>query len=54
MVLNITLLHTHKRSREIFGCSEELAFVGKGVVAAADFLQLLPVRASPVYTPYNS
>ena len=32
MVSNITMLHIHKRLCKIFGCSEELLFLGGGVI----------------------
>ena len=54
MASNIILLNIHKRLCEIFGCLEELAFVGKSVVAVGDLLQLPTIRASPIYTPYNN
>ena len=54
MVSNIKLLNIHKRLYEIFGCSEELTFASKSVIAVGDLLQLPPIRASPIYTPYNS
>ena len=48
---NVTLLHIHKRLREIFGYSEELAFASKSV-AMEDLLQLQQIRASP-YTLHS-
>ena len=54
MVLNITLLHIPKRLYKIFGCSEELVFVSKRVVTVGDLLRLPPIRASSLYSPYNS
>ena len=38
MVSNITMLHIHKSLCEIFGCSEELLFLGRGVIAVGDLL----------------
>ena len=54
MVSNTTMLHIYKRLFEIFGCSEEFAFSGRSVIAVGDLLHLPPIKASPIYTSYNS
>ena len=50
-ISNIILLHIHKRLREIFGYSEELAFACKSE-AVEDLLQLQQITASP-YTLHS-
>ena len=56
MVLNIRLLHIHKRSCKIFGCLEDQPFVDLSIIAVDDLL-LLPLIQSPhfqIFEKYNS
>ena len=54
MVSNIRLLQIHKRVCEIFGCSEAIPFAGKTVILVGNLFQLPPVRASFVFSQYDS
>ena len=52
IVSNIRLLQIHTRVCEIFSCSEVNPFAEKTVILAGDLFQLLPVRASFVFSQY--
>ena len=54
MVSNIRLLQIHKHVCEIFGCSEAIPFARKTVILVGDLLQFPPVRASFVFSQYDS
>ena len=54
MVSYDLLLHIQLRLTEIFASKDNFPFVGTTVIAVGDFLQLLPVRARPVYTKYKT
>ena len=54
MVSNIRLHQTHKGVCEISGCSETIPFAGKTVILIGNLFQLPPVRASFVFSQYDS
>ena len=48
------MLQIHKGVREIFGCFETTPFAGKTVILVGNLFQLPPVRASFVFSQYDS
>ena len=53
MVSNKTMLHIHQRLVEIFGRSPDIPFAGISVIFSGDFFQLPPIKACPIYAPYE-
>ena len=53
MVSNKTMLHIHQRLVEIFGRSPDIPFAGISVIFSGDFFQLPPIKAYPIYAPYE-
>ena len=47
-------MQIHKRVCEIFGCSAAILLAGKTVILVGDLFELPPVRASFVFSQYDS
>ena len=53
LVSNDLLFNIRLRLVEIFGCQGNKPFPGSTVITIADFFQLPPIRARPVYMHYG-
>ena len=54
MVSNMSLLHIHKRLREIIGCPESQPFADLSIIVVGDLLQLSPIRSPQIFEKCNS
>ena len=54
MVPNIRLLQIHERVCEIFVCSEATSFARKTAILVGDLFQFPPMKASYVFSRYDS